>query len=58
MENPTDNQSESQIKSRIDRTIQEQRRYDEEETASIKSETKKFNAMRKEEADKKQRSIL
>ena len=58
IENPTDKQSESQIKSRIDRTIQEQRRYDEEETASINSETKKFKGMRKEEVDKKQRSIL
>ena len=40
LENPTDNKSESQRKSRIDRNIQEQRRYDEEEAASIKSETK------------------
>ena len=57
MEKPTDNESESQRKSRIDRNIQEKRRYDEEETASIKSETKKFNGMRIE-ADKKLRSIL
>ena len=43
LENPTEKVSESLGKSRIDRTIQEQRRHDEEETASIKSETKKFN---------------
>ena len=37
----------------MDRKVQEQRRYDEEESASIKTETKKFNGMRLEEADKK-----
>ena len=58
LENPTDNESESQRKSRIDSNTQDQRRYDEEETASIKSETKKFNGMRLEEANKKVRSIL
>ena len=58
LENPTDNESENRRKSNIDRNIQEQRRYDEEETASIKRETKKFNGMRIKEADKKLRSIL
>ena len=43
LENPTENESESLRKSRKDRNIQEQRRHDEEETASTKSETKKFN---------------
>ena len=42
----------------MERNTQEQRRYDEEESASIKSETKKFNEMRLEEADKKLRSVL
>ena len=42
----------------MDRNVQEQRRYDEEESASIKSETNKFNGMRLEEADKKLRSVL
>ena len=42
----------------MERNTQEQRRYDEEETASIKTETKKFNGMRIEEADKKLRSVL
>ena len=32
--------------------------YDEEDSASIKTETKKFNGMRLEEADKKLRSVL
>ena len=38
--NPTGNESENQRKSKIDRNIQEQRRYNEEETASIKTEIK------------------
>ena len=42
----------------MERNNQEQRRYGEEESASIKSETKKFNGMRLEEADKKLRSVL
>ena len=42
----------------MDRNTQEQRRYDEEESASIKTETKKFDGMRLEEADKKLRSVL
>ena len=37
LENPTDYESENQRKSRVDRNTQEQRRYDEEETASIKN---------------------
>ena len=58
LENPTHNQSENLRKLRTDRNIQEQRPYDEEETASIKTETKKFNGMRMEFAGKKLRSIL
>ena len=42
----------------MDRNVQEKRSYDEEESASIKSETKKFNGMRLEEADTKLRSVL
>ena len=58
LENPTDNKSDNRRKSRTDRNIQEQRRYDDEETASIKAKTKKFIGMRMAEADKKLRSIL
>ena len=58
MENPLDGETENQKKSRIDRNVQEQRSYDKEETASIKTETKKFNGMRLEEADKKTQSVL
>ena len=42
----------------MERNNQEQRRYDEDESASIKTETKKLNGMRLEEADKKLRSVL
>ena len=48
-----DGETDNQRQSRMDRNAQEKRRYDEEESASIKSETKKFNGMRLEEADKK-----
>ena len=58
LENPLDDETDNQRKSRLDRNVQEQRRYDEEESAFIKSETKKVNGMRLEEADKKLRSVL
>ena len=58
LENPLDGETDNQRKSKMDRNVQEQRRYDEEESASIKFETKKFNGMRLEEADKKLRSVL
>ena len=58
LENSTDGETDAQRRSRMERNTQEQRRYDEEETASIKTETKKFNRMRIEEADKKLRSVL
>ena len=58
LENRPENESDAQKTSRIERNIQEQKRFDDEEMASIKSETKKFNGMRLEEADKKLRSIL
>ena len=58
LENPTDGETDAQRRSRMERNTQEQRRYDKEETASIKTETKKFNGMRIEEADKKLRSVL
>ena len=57
LENPPENESDAQKTSRIERNIREQKRFDDEEMASIKSETKKFNGMRLEEADKKLRSI-
>ena len=58
LENPPENESDAQKTSRIERNIREQKRFDDEEMASIKSETKKFNGMRLEEEDKKLRSIL
>ena len=58
LENPPENKTDSQKTSRLERNIREQKRYDDEEMVSIKSETKKFNGMRLEEADKKLRSIL
>ena len=58
LENPLDAETENQRKSRMDRNVREQRRYDEEESASIKSETKKFSGMRLEEADERLRSVL
>ena len=58
LENPPGNETDSQKTSRLERNIREQKRYDDEEIVSIKSETKKFNGMRLEEADKKLRSIL
>ena len=58
LENPPEKESDPQKTSRLERNIREQKRYDDEEMASIKSETKKFNDMRLEEADRKLRSIL
>ena len=58
LENPMDGETDKQRQSRMEKNTQERRRYDEEELASIKYETKKFNGMRLEEADKKLRSVL
>ena len=58
LENSTDGETDTQRRSRLERNTQEQRRYDEEETASMKTETKKFNGTRTEEVDKKLRSVL
>ena len=58
LENPPDGETESQKKTRLDRNILEQKRFDDEETASIKTETKRFNGIRLEKADKKLRSTL
>ena len=58
LENPQENETETQKTSRMERNIREQKRYDDKERASIKLETKRFNDMRFEEADKKLRSIL
>ena len=55
LENPPENETDSQKTSRLERNIREQKRYDDEEMASINSETKKFNGMRLEEMDKKLR---
>ena len=46
LENPPKNEADSQKTSRLERKIRERKRYDDEEMASIKSETKKFNGMR------------
>ena len=40
-----ENETDSQKTSRLERHIREQKRYDDEEIVSIKSETKKFNGM-------------
>ena len=45
LENPTDGKTDSQKRSRMERNTQEQRRYDEEESASIKSSLKLRNSM-------------
>ena len=58
LENPTENESENQRKTLKGRNIQEQKQYDGEEAASSKTETKKVNRMRIEEADNKLRSII
>ena len=58
LENPMDGETDNQRQSRIERKPQEQRRYDKEESASIKSETKNVTGMRLEESDKKVRSVL
>ena len=58
LENPPEGETETQKTSRLERNIREQNRYDDEETASIKSETQRFNGMRFEEADKKLRFVL
>ena len=58
LENPPDGETETQKTSRLDRNIREQKRFDDEETASIKTDLKQFNGMRFEEADKKLRSTI
>ena len=58
LENPTENESENQRKTLKERNIQEQKQNDGEEAASSKTETKKVNGMRIEEADNKLRSII
>ena len=54
----TENELKVQRKTKIERSIQDQKRYDEEEAVCIKTETKKFNGIRIKEADKKLHSIL
>ena len=58
LENPTVNELENQRKARPERNKLEQICYDDEEAASIKTETKRFKRLRVEETDKKLRSIL
>ena len=50
--------SENQRTARLEKNIGEQKRYDDQEAASIKSETKQFNGMRIKETDKKPCSVL
>ena len=45
LENPLDGKTENQRKSRIDRNVQEQRRYDEEETLRLPLKQKPRNSM-------------
>ena len=45
-------------KARMERNIQDSKRYHDEEAASIKTETNNFKGIRIEEADKNLRSIL
>ena len=45
LKSSTENKSEIQRKTWIERIIQEQKRYDDEEAASIKTETKKLNGI-------------
>ena len=49
---------ENQRKARLERNKPEHICYDDEEAASIKTETKRFKRLKIEEADKKLRSIL
>ena len=58
LEKLPDSEPETQEVSRLDRNLREQERFDDEESASLKPETKRFNGMRIEEADKKLQSIL
>ena len=58
LENPPEGETETQKLTRLEKNICEEKRYDEEEKASIKTDTKRFNGMRFEEADKRLRSIL
>ena len=50
--NPPDGETETEKTSRLDRNIREQKIFDDKETASIKTDLKRFNGMRFEEADK------
>ena len=43
LENPTENDSEVQRKTRLERKNQEQKRYDDEEAASIKYEKRNLS---------------
>ena len=52
------NDSKTAKAERISRNLQEKRRFKESEKIRIKIETKTFNRMRMEEADKKIRSLL
>ena len=55
---PTENEMKVQRKAQLERNMQEQKRYDAEEAASIKAETKQFNGITIKEADQKLRPML
>ena len=58
LENPTETESENQKKAQPERNMEEQKKFDDEEVASIKTETEQFNGMRIGKVVKKRRLIL
>ena len=58
LEKLPDSEPETQEVFCLDRNLREQERFDDEESASIKPKTKRFNGMRIEKADEKLQSIL
>ena len=52
LENPPEGEADTQKLTHLEKNIREQKRHEDEETTSIKSETKRFSGMRIEEADK------
>ena len=58
LENPPEGEAETQKLTRLEKNNREQKRHEDEETASKKTETKRFNGMRFEEADEKLRPIF
>ena len=58
LENPPEGQTKTHKLTCLEKNIREQKRYEDEETASMKTGTKRFNGMNFEGADKKLQSIL